>query len=95
MQQRPHFDESLWVKRIQQSIDDDLDEDSKIPVTIFAVPKILMATDPDSYIPQQVAIGPYHHLRAELYDMERYKVAAAKRYHNLPIKILAHSRDSL
>ncbi|XP_047959122.1 putative UPF0481 protein At3g02645 [Salvia hispanica] len=79
MQQRPHFDESLWVKRIQQSIDDDLDEDSKIPVTIFAVPKILMATDPDSYIPQQVAIGPYHHLRAELYDMERYKVAAAKR----------------
>ncbi|KAG6426067.1 hypothetical protein SASPL_110281 [Salvia splendens] len=79
MQQRPHFDESLWVKRIQQSIDNDLDEDSKIPVTIFAVPKILMATDPDSYIPQQVAIGPYHHLRAELYDMERYKVAAAKR----------------
>ncbi|KAG6426068.1 hypothetical protein SASPL_110282 [Salvia splendens] len=26
-----------------------------------------------------VAIGPYHHLRLELYDMERYKVAAAKR----------------
>ncbi|KAL1551345.1 putative UPF0481 protein [Salvia divinorum] len=96
MQQRPPFDESLWVKRIQQSIDDDLDEDSKIPVTIFAIPKILMATDPDSYIPQQVAIGPYHHLRAELYDMEQYKVAAAKRNQKELDKVkLKHLADHL
>ncbi|XP_057794975.1 putative UPF0481 protein At3g02645 [Salvia miltiorrhiza] len=78
-QQRPHYDETQWVKRIQQTLDDEVDEETEIPVTIFAVPKALMVSDPELYIPQQVAIGPYHHLRAELYDMERYKVAAAKR----------------
>ena len=35
--------------------------------------------DPDSYTPQQVAIGPYHYWRQELYEMERYKIASAKR----------------
>lgn len=79
-QSRPqHYDESLWVKRMEKTLDDELEEEAEIPVTIFAVPKALMMTDPDSYIPQQVAIGPYHHLRAEVYDMEKYKIAAAKR----------------
>lgn len=36
--------------------------------------------DPDSYAPQQVAIGPYHYWRQELYEMERYKIASAKRF---------------
>ncbi|KAI3455272.1 hypothetical protein Pfo_011935 [Paulownia fortunei] len=74
-----NFDEQQWVKQIRQTLDEELEEDTENPVTIFSVPKPLMITDPDSYIPQQVAIGPYHHFRAEVYDMERYKVAAAKR----------------
>ncbi|KAH6831479.1 hypothetical protein C2S53_009139 [Perilla frutescens var. hirtella] len=73
------FDETQWVKQIRKTLDEELEEEMEIPVTIFGVPKALMMCDPDSYTPQQVAIGPYHHLRLELYDMERYKVAAAKR----------------
>ncbi|KAG8379757.1 hypothetical protein BUALT_Bualt07G0122600 [Buddleja alternifolia] len=45
----------------------------------FRVPKTLMITNPDCYIPQALAFGPYNHLRGELYDMEKYKLAAAKR----------------
>lgn len=78
-QSRSDFDETQWVKHIQQTLDQGVEEDTEIPVTIFGVPKALMISDPHSYIPNQVAIGPYHHLRAELYDMERYKIAAAKR----------------
>ncbi|KAG6422238.1 hypothetical protein SASPL_118803 [Salvia splendens] len=73
------FDERLWVAKIRKTLDEELEEENEIPVTIFGVPKALMASDPDSYTPHLVAIGPYHHLRLELYDMERYKVAAAKR----------------
>ncbi|XP_047969403.1 putative UPF0481 protein At3g02645 [Salvia hispanica] len=73
------FDEKLWVVKIRKTLDEEVDEENEIPVTIFGVPKALMASDPDSYTPHLVAMGPYHHLRLELYDMERYKVAAAKR----------------
>ncbi|KAL3633102.1 hypothetical protein CASFOL_026086 [Castilleja foliolosa] len=74
-----NFDEHQWVHHIRKTLDDELEEETEIPITIFSVPKALMLSNPDSYIPQQVAIGPYHHFRAEVYDMERYKVAAAKR----------------
>ncbi|XP_028766409.1 putative UPF0481 protein At3g02645 [Neltuma alba] len=49
-------------------------------VSIFNVPKLLKICDPDSYVPQQVAIGPYHYWRPELYEMHRYKLAAAVRF---------------
>ncbi|KAL1565009.1 putative UPF0481 protein [Salvia divinorum] len=86
------FDERLWVAKIRKTLDEELEEENEIPVTIFGVPKALMASDPDSYTPHLVAIGPYHHLRLELYDMERYKVAAAKRIqrelHNVKLQTL-------
>ncbi|KAF2323092.1 hypothetical protein GH714_033402 [Hevea brasiliensis] len=75
----PNFDENLWIINIRRSLEEELENDTDVPVSIFNVPKILMATDPDSYTPQQVAIGPYHYWRPELYEMERYKLAAAKR----------------
>ncbi|KAM7471652.1 hypothetical protein LguiA_009835 [Lonicera macranthoides] len=77
-----NFDEHLWVIQIRQTLDEELEEDANITVSIFNVPKILMATDPDCYIPQQIAFGPYHYFRPEMYEMERYKLAAAKRAQN-------------
>ncbi|CAL9010723.1 unnamed protein product [Prunus brigantina] len=74
-----HFNEFQWVIQIQKTLEEELEDDGEIPVSIFNVPKALLASDPDSYTPQEVAIGPYHYLRPELYEMERYKVAAAKR----------------
>ncbi|XP_015581642.3 putative UPF0481 protein At3g02645 [Ricinus communis] len=75
----PNFDEHLWIIHIRRTIEEELENESEVPVSIFSVPKILMTADPDSYTPQQVAIGPYHHWRPEIYEMERYKLAAAKR----------------
>ncbi|XP_047166830.1 putative UPF0481 protein At3g02645 [Vigna umbellata] len=74
------FDEHRWVIHIRKTLEEELEEDGEFAVSIFSVPKLLMASDPDSYVPQQVAIGPYHYWRPELYEMQRYKIAAAKRF---------------
>ncbi|QCE02140.1 hypothetical protein DEO72_LG8g151 [Vigna unguiculata] len=75
------FDEHRWVIHIRKTLEEELEEDGgEFAVSIFSVPKLLMASDPDSYVPQQVAIGPYHYWRPELYEMQRYKLAAAKRF---------------
>ncbi|KAL2493484.1 putative UPF0481 protein [Abeliophyllum distichum] len=89
-----HIDEGRWVVYIRRTLEEELEQDIEIPVSIFCVPKPLMLSDPDSYIPQQVAIGPYHCFRPELYDMEKYKLAAAKRnQRELPNKKLQHLVD--
>ncbi|XWS11738.1 hypothetical protein CRYUN_Cryun37aG0025800 [Craigia yunnanensis] len=75
----PSFDERRWVINIRRTLEAELEDDNEIPVSIFNVPKTLLSSDPDSYTPQLVAIGPYHYWRPELYEMERYKIAAAKR----------------
>ncbi|KAL4039136.1 hypothetical protein IC575_002781 [Cucumis melo] len=94
--------EEGWVNQIRQSIDEEeLEEDIGHPACICTVPKSLMVFDPDSYTPQEVAIGPYHHWRQELYVMERYKIAAAKKaqkqlqslkFHNLVEKLAKYER---
>ncbi|XP_062156512.1 putative UPF0481 protein At3g02645 [Alnus glutinosa] len=75
------FDEIRWVIQIRQALEqvqEDDDPAAEAPVCIFNVPKALLASDPDSYTPQEVALGPFHCLRPELYEMERYKLAAAR-----------------
>ncbi|CAK9150146.1 unnamed protein product [Ilex paraguariensis] len=74
------FDEHQWVIQIRLALDEELEENThEIPVSIFNVPRPLMASNPDSYTPQEVALGPYHYWRPELYEMQRYKIAAARR----------------
>ncbi|KAL7616924.1 hypothetical protein Lser_V15G01255 [Lactuca serriola] len=79
----PISSDQRWILTIRQAIDEDIEEDTDIPVSIFNVPIVLVSTKPESYIPQQVALGPYHHWRPELYEMERYKLSAAKRCQKL------------
>ncbi|KAG6499943.1 putative UPF0481 protein At3g02645 [Zingiber officinale] len=76
----PVFDELRWVIQIRHSLEDvDDSDDVGIPVSVFNVPKSLQVTKPEAYIPQLIALGPYHHWRPELYEMERYKLAAVRR----------------
>ncbi|KAL0380371.1 UNVERIFIED_CONTAM: hypothetical protein Sangu_0101400 [Sesamum angustifolium] len=78
----PSFDEQRWIIQIRRVLDEDNleQEPDDVPVSIFTVPRTLMRTSPEFYVPQQLALGPYHHHRAELYEMERYKLSAAKRF---------------
>lgn len=86
------FDEQLWVIHIRKTLEEELEDDGQYTVSIFNVPKLLMASDPDSYVPQQIAIGPYHYWRPELYEMQRYKLAAAKRFQK---QLQGHKLDNL
>ncbi|XAR67841.1 hypothetical protein NMG60_11002766 [Bertholletia excelsa] len=73
-----HFDLDRWVIQVRRTLDEELEEDSDIPVSIFNVPKNLMVKDPHCYIPQEIALGPYHYWRPELFEMQRNKIAAVK-----------------
>ncbi|KAF5945913.1 hypothetical protein HYC85_016141 [Camellia sinensis] len=53
-----------------------------LPVSIFRVPTTIYAFKPEAYVPQLIGLGRYHHFRYELYEMERYKLAAATRHQN-------------
>jgi len=77
------IDENGWVIQIKESLDilqQDKEGEEEFCMSIFNVPKELLAQMPEAYTPQSVSIGPYHHWRSELYDMERYKLASARRF---------------
>ncbi|KAL3535945.1 hypothetical protein ACH5RR_004406 [Cinchona calisaya] len=69
-----------WVERISNIFRNEIaiNIDHLPPVSVFAIPKTLSLQKPEAYTPQLIALGPYHHLRPELYQMERYKLAAIK-----------------
>ncbi|KAG5564239.1 hypothetical protein RHGRI_000440 [Rhododendron griersonianum] len=72
--------ERQWVNQISKIIDEEVRvEIIDIPVSIFRVPTTISAFKPKAYTPQLIGLGPYHRFRPELYEMERYKVAAATR----------------
>lgn len=76
----PLIDEDEWVIQIRTLIEEEIEEeDKKIPASIFCVPQAVVSCKPEAYAPQLFAFGPYHHWRPQLYDMERYKLAAARR----------------
>ncbi|PNT60769.1 hypothetical protein BRADI_5g04610v3, partial [Brachypodium distachyon] len=73
------FDETQWIIRIRRILDEEIELGDDQPISIFDVPKPLLCTKPEAYVPQLVALGPYHHCREELRDTEMYKISAAKR----------------
>lgn len=76
------IDQNGWIIQIKESLDLEQEEEEvkELCMTVFSVPKDLLAVKPEAYTPQSISIGPYHHWRSELYDMERYKLEAARRY---------------
>ncbi|KAM7508286.1 hypothetical protein LguiA_018739 [Lonicera macranthoides] len=77
------FSEQRWADQISENFDNDFEVNvSDVPVSVFSVPKAISAFKPEAYMPQVVALGPYHHFRTELYEMERYKVAAVQSFLN-------------
>ncbi|XP_024972095.1 putative UPF0481 protein At3g02645 [Cynara cardunculus var. scolymus] len=76
---RPDLDLSKWIDSLRKTMEDDDEETTNTDVCIFTVPKILLDTDPDSYIPEQVALGPFHQWRHHVYNMQKYKLAAARK----------------
>ncbi|KAJ7966218.1 Plant protein of unknown function (DUF247) [Quillaja saponaria] len=59
--------------------DHDFDDDELVStVSIFNVPKTLISSKQEAYTPQVISLGPYHHRRLELFEMERYKLTSAK-----------------
>ncbi|XP_028090257.1 putative UPF0481 protein At3g02645 [Camellia sinensis] len=71
--------ERQWINEIKNIIEEEVKVDIEVPVSIFRVPAALSAFKPETYMPQLIGLGPYHHLQPELYEMERYKLAAASR----------------
>ncbi|XP_059460332.1 putative UPF0481 protein At3g02645 [Corylus avellana] len=70
-----------WVIQISRALEEALQDnvDEGLPVSIFSVPKTLISLKPDAYTPQLIALGPYHHQRPELFEMEHHKLTSAKR----------------
>ncbi|TVT99852.1 hypothetical protein EJB05_54752, partial [Eragrostis curvula] len=76
-------DEERWVHRVRQSLERETAEELGAAAKVFDVPRAQRDTKPEAYTPHRFALGPYHQGRPELRDMERYKLAAAKRVEKL------------
>jgi hypothetical protein len=47
---------------------------------IYRVPKLLRKVNEEAYTPKLISIGPYHHDREELRDMEKHKLRYLKNF---------------
>lgn len=76
------IDEHRWLSLVRSALSKTSnEEDNKIKahVSIFFVPKGLLYLKPEAFMPQLFAVGPYHLWVPHLYDMELYKLAAARK----------------
>ncbi|KAM0950745.1 hypothetical protein DsansV1_C04g0044711 [Dioscorea sansibarensis] len=72
-------DELKWVTHVRRGLEEELEDADDLPISISGVPKPLLCSKPECYVPQSIALGPYHHRRCDLHEMERFKLSAAKR----------------
>lgn len=71
----PHLDLE-WVISIREKLDRAHKEESACPwakISIYRVPKSLREGDEKVYVPQVVSLGPYHHGKRRLREMEQHK----------------------
>ncbi|KAK3420420.1 hypothetical protein EUGRSUZ_G01224 [Eucalyptus grandis] len=73
----PSLSEEEWVKHIRDALHHGIDIEN--PVSVHCVPESISSAKPEAYVPHHVALGPYHHLRPQLYQTEHPKLAAARR----------------
>ncbi|KAL7097138.1 hypothetical protein ACP275_10G124300 [Erythranthe tilingii] len=52
-----------------------------LPPCVFRVPTSFVETKPEAYVPRLVGLGPYHHLRPDLYTAQRRKLAVVAKLH--------------
>ncbi|PON64708.1 hypothetical protein PanWU01x14_121830 [Parasponia andersonii] len=67
-----------FVKNIYTILEKD--EELDVPICIFKVPRSLASSKPEAYPPQLQGLGPYHHLRPAVRQMQTYKLTEVKRF---------------
>ncbi|CAL1380262.1 unnamed protein product [Linum trigynum] len=75
----PTFTEQKWRLHTRENVKLDLDSIIQTLLCAVQVPDHLRQTKPEAYTPQLIALGPFHHFRPELYQIEPLKLATAKR----------------
>ncbi|KAL8040732.1 hypothetical protein ABFX02_10G117500 [Erythranthe guttata] len=63
--------------RAEEGVDINLN----IPPCVFRVPTSFVETKPEAYVPHHVGLGPYHHLRPDLYTAQWRKLAVVAKLH--------------
>ncbi|KAI3709372.1 hypothetical protein L2E82_39133 [Cichorium intybus] len=74
------FSEQKWVVQTRKNLENETPSDQKITVAVCHVPNSISVINPEAYVPQVISLGPYHYLRPEVYQMERYKIEMVKSY---------------
>ncbi|KAI6695916.1 hypothetical protein NL676_023626 [Syzygium grande] len=68
-----------WFDIVQTNSNEELEKDIDCNVCVFKVPKSISSAKPEAYTPQLVGLGPNHHLRPQLMEMERVKLDGVKK----------------
>ncbi|KAJ4784673.1 hypothetical protein LUZ62_035919 [Rhynchospora pubera] len=71
-----------WITSIQQRLHDAGEIETKNPwakLSIYRIPETLREGDEKSFVPQMVSIGPFHHGKEKLREMEQHKWRAMHR----------------
>ncbi|KAL7137800.1 hypothetical protein ABFS83_10G117400 [Erythranthe nasuta] len=71
--------EKRWVLAMEKNFPTDhiLDIDFNTPPCVFTLPKTLSQSKPEAYTPQHLGLGPYHHLRPDLYTTTTHNLKLA------------------
>ncbi|CAH1449153.1 unnamed protein product [Lactuca virosa] len=71
-------DVQKWVDHIPRTLQSQLSAGTILPVSIFKLPDSRIADNPNSYLPEEIGLGPIHHFRSDLYNREQVKLVTAQ-----------------